>query len=55
LEADREPLSKIQRQGDTPLPFALKAFALIARARTRCHARIASAFEAMLAAGWSTK
>jgi tRNA dimethylallyltransferase len=45
-----EPLSKIQRLTEAPLPFALKAFALVPE-RAFLHARIAERFEAMLAAG----
>ena len=45
-----EPLSKIQLRKDAPLPFALKAFALIPE-RAQLHAHIATRFEAMLAAG----
>ena len=45
-----EPLSKLQLRKDAPLPFALKAFALIPE-RAELHARIAARFEAMLAAG----
>jgi tRNA dimethylallyltransferase len=45
-----EPLSKIQVRKEAPLPFALKAFALVPE-RAALHARIAERFEAMLAAG----
>jgi len=45
-----EPLSKIQRLGAEPLPFAVKAFALVPD-RTPLHAHIAVRFEQMLAAG----
>jgi tRNA dimethylallyltransferase len=45
-----EPLSKIQRRSDAPLPFPIKTFALVPE-RTQLHARIAARFEAMLAAG----
>ncbi|MEA3195936.1 MAG: tRNA dimethylallyltransferase [Betaproteobacteria bacterium] len=46
-----EPLSKIQLRKDAPLPFALKAFALVPE-RAELHARIAERFVAMLAAGF---
>jgi len=45
-----EALSKIQLRKDAPLPFALKAFALVPE-RTQLHAHIAERFDAMLAAG----
>ena len=45
-----EPLSKIQLRKDAPLPFGLKAFALVPE-RAELHARIAERFAAMLAAG----
>src|SRR5262245_30515529 len=45
-----EPLSKIQLRKDAPLPFTLKAFALVPE-RTRLHAQIAARFDAMLQAG----
>jgi tRNA dimethylallyltransferase len=45
-----EPLSRIQLRKDPPLPFALKAFALIPE-RVQLHEQIAERFEAMLAAG----
>jgi len=45
-----EPLSKIQLRKDAPLPFALKALALVPE-RAQLHARIAARFDAMLAAG----
>jgi len=45
-----EPLSKIQLRKDAPLPFALKAFALVPE-RADLHQRIAERFDAMLAAG----
>jgi len=45
-----EPLSKIQLRKEAPLPFALKAFALVPE-RAELHARIAERFGAMLAAG----
>jgi tRNA dimethylallyltransferase len=45
-----EPLSKIQLRKEAPLPFALKAFALV-RERAELHARIGERFGAMLAAG----
>jgi len=45
-----EPLSKIQTRKEAPLPFALKAFALLPE-RTELHQRIAERFEAMLATG----
>jgi tRNA dimethylallyltransferase len=45
-----EPLSKLQLRKDAPLPFALKAFALVPD-RAELHARIAKRFDAMLAAG----
>jgi tRNA dimethylallyltransferase len=45
-----EPLSKIQRLTEAPLPFALRAFALVPE-RDSLHARIAARFDAMLAAG----
>jgi tRNA dimethylallyltransferase len=45
-----EPLSKIQLRKDAPLPFALKAFALVPE-RAQLHERIAARFAAMLAAG----
>ena len=45
-----EPLSKIQLRKDAPLPFALKAFALVPE-RAQLHAKIAVRFDAMLAAG----
>jgi len=54
-----EPLSKLQLRKDAPLPFALKAFALVPE-RAQLHAQIAVRFGAMLAAGlvdelWSLK
>ena len=45
-----EPLSKLQLRKDAPLPFALKAFALMPE-RAQLHAKIAARFDAMLAAG----
>ena len=45
-----EPLSKIQLRKEAPLPFSLKAFALVPD-RAELHARIAKRFQAMLAAG----
>ena len=45
-----EPLSKIQLRKEAPLPFALRAFALVPE-RAELHRRIAGRFEAMLAAG----
>ena len=45
-----EPLSKIQLRKDAPLPFALKAFALVPE-RAQLHAQIAARFDAMLKAG----
>ena len=45
-----EPLSKIQARSDLPLPFALKAFALMPD-RAELQRRIAERFDAMLAAG----
>jgi tRNA dimethylallyltransferase len=45
-----EPLSKIQLRKEAPLPFALKAFALVPD-RAELHARIAERFDAMLKAG----
>ncbi len=45
-----EPLSKIQLRKDAPLPFALKAFAVVPE-RAQLHAHIAARFDAMLAAG----
>ena len=45
-----EPLSKIQLRKEAPLPFALKAFALVPE-RAELHKRIAERFAAMLAAG----
>ena len=45
-----EPLSKIQLRKEAPLPFALKAYALVPE-RAELHARIAERFAAMLAAG----
>jgi len=45
-----EPLSKIQLRKEAPLPFALKAYALIPE-RAELHARIAARFDAMLKAG----
>ena len=45
-----EPLSKIQLRKEAPLPFALKALALMPE-RAALHARIADRFGAMLAAG----
>lgn len=45
-----EPLSKIQLRRDAPLPFALKAFALMPE-RADLHKRIAERFAAMLKAG----
>ena len=45
-----EKLSDIQRRGESPLPFPLKAFALMPE-RTELHERIAQRFDAMLKAG----
>ena len=45
-----EPLSKIQLRKEAPLPFPLKAFALVPD-RHELHARIAERFDAMLKAG----
>jgi tRNA dimethylallyltransferase len=45
-----EPLSRIQLRKEAPLPFALKAYALVPE-RAELHARIAERFGAMLKAG----
>jgi tRNA dimethylallyltransferase len=45
-----EPLSRIQLRKEAPLPFALKAYALVPE-RAELHARIAERFDAMLKAG----
>jgi tRNA dimethylallyltransferase len=46
-----KPLSDLQRGARAPLPFALKAFALVPHDRARLHGRIAERFAAMLRAG----
>ena len=45
------PLSNLQAGTKTPLPFDLKAFALIPEDRSKLHRRIAERFDAMLKAG----
>jgi tRNA dimethylallyltransferase len=46
-----EPISRRQTAARPQLPFALKGFALIPSDRSRLHERIATRFDAMLAAG----
>ena len=46
-----QPMSVLQRGEPRPLPFRLRAFALMPEDRAGLHARIAARFEAMLAAG----
>jgi tRNA dimethylallyltransferase len=46
-----KPLSALQTARAAPLPFALKAFALVAADREKLHRRIAERFDAMLKAG----
>ncbi len=45
------PLSSLQSGAKTPLPFHLKAFALIPEDRSELHRRIAERFDAMLKTG----
>ncbi len=46
-----KPISELQTREATPLPFELRAFALVPDDRAALHARIAERFDAMLAGG----
>ena len=49
--ATGKPLSQLQSGRREPLPFELRAFALVPPDRAELHRRIAERFDAMLAAG----
>ena len=51
FRATGKPLASLQSGKREPLPFELKAFALIPEDRTELHRRIAERFDAMLKAG----
>ena len=51
FRATGTPLSSLQSGAKTPLPFHLKAFALVPEDRSELHRRIAERFDAMLKAG----
>ena len=51
FRATDTPLSSLQSGSKTPLPFELRAFALIPEDRAELHRRIAERFDTMLAAG----
>ena len=51
FRASGTALSSLQSGAKTPLPFELRAFALIPEDRSELHRRIAERFDAMLAAG----
>jgi tRNA dimethylallyltransferase len=46
-----KPISSLQTAAATPLPFALKAFAIVPADRAALHGRIADRFDAILKAG----
>ena len=51
LRVTGRPLSALQARAAAPLPFALRAFAIVPEDRAALHRRIAERFDAMLGAG----